>query len=595
VLGSGDPAQRPIDQQVAVLDSGSRAPATAEPSPAGGWRRVWAAPLWAHVVALAVVLLALVPVVGTDASFSADEGAAIVQAKSLSAGRGWLVEHPLPQVDPEGRFYPIELSHAGRDGVAPFAKHPLYALVMATADRVGGVAAMVLLSLLGTVVTAALAAALAGELDPTLRRPALWVAGVASPLLFDGFLVMGHALGAACVAGAALLAVVALRRRNVLLAAAVVPCLVVAILLRTEAALLAVALALVMGAIAVRHRRIGAVPLTLIGGAVVAAVGTRLLERTWANHVVGGRLPMANTGPDDPFGFVSGRLHAFAQTWLHPSYDGTPAVELLLVVMAVCIAVGAFIVRRRPQDGDGMALVAIVAGGAAVAALAIDPANLVPGLLIAFPIGLAGLLLIGRSTLNTTTARVLFGTFALFALGVLTTQYSSGGTAEWGGRYFAIGLPLLVPVALLALRDHSLRIGPMAARRALAGLVVCSVALAVMSVGSLRATHRFTGELMSAIERAGRATRIEPPVLVATSGAIPRLAWATFDRQRWLLAPSDDLGVLFDRLGRAGVNQVGFVTHDPNRDLAKLGGGMHVDAEAGEPRGSWHFYLVTVP
>jgi hypothetical protein len=31
---------------------------------------------------------------------------AILQAKSLSAGGGWVVEHPLPQVDAEGRFYP---------------------------------------------------------------------------------------------------------------------------------------------------------------------------------------------------------------------------------------------------------------------------------------------------------------------------------------------------------------------------------------------------------------------------------------------------------------------------------------------------------
>jgi len=47
-----------------------------------------------------MVLLALVPLIGTGSSFSADEGAAIVQAKSLDRGDGWIVEHPFPAVDP---------------------------------------------------------------------------------------------------------------------------------------------------------------------------------------------------------------------------------------------------------------------------------------------------------------------------------------------------------------------------------------------------------------------------------------------------------------------------------------------------------------
>src|SRR5215217_2863163 len=78
--------------------------------------RLWLRPLRAHLAALAVVLLALVPLVGTSASFSTDEGAAIVQAHSLSDGRGWLVEHPLPEVDPEGFHYPLELAERGPRG-----------------------------------------------------------------------------------------------------------------------------------------------------------------------------------------------------------------------------------------------------------------------------------------------------------------------------------------------------------------------------------------------------------------------------------------------------------------------------------------------
>src|SRR3954465_6534237 len=111
-------------------------------------RRLWDAPLRAHVAALAVVLLALMPLIGTGSSFSADEGAAAVQARSLSRGDGWIVAHPVPDVDPTGVNYPLELSERGPDGFAPFGKHPLYALLLAAADRAGGTSAMVLLSVL---------------------------------------------------------------------------------------------------------------------------------------------------------------------------------------------------------------------------------------------------------------------------------------------------------------------------------------------------------------------------------------------------------------------------------------------------------------
>ena len=47
-------------------------------------RRVADAPLWAHALALLVGLLVLLPIVGTQASYSADEGAAIIQARSLA-------------------------------------------------------------------------------------------------------------------------------------------------------------------------------------------------------------------------------------------------------------------------------------------------------------------------------------------------------------------------------------------------------------------------------------------------------------------------------------------------------------------------------
>ncbi|HEV3401140.1 MAG TPA: hypothetical protein VG078_04905, partial [Acidimicrobiales bacterium] len=225
------------------------------------WRRVWRLPLGVHVAALAVVLVALVPVVGPGVSFSADEGAAIVQARHLARGDGWIVDHPVPEADPEGTNYPLELSARGLDGrTAPFAKHPLYAVLLGAASRLGGVTAMVLLSVAGTIAAAALAAALAGRMGPGLARPALWAVGAGSPLLFDGYLVIAHTLGAALAAAAVLCAVRAFedRRRWLSSAAGVLACAAVAVLLRTEASLFALALAATVAVAAVVRRQLQA-------------------------------------------------------------------------------------------------------------------------------------------------------------------------------------------------------------------------------------------------------------------------------------------------------------------------------------------------
>ncbi|MEA2716560.1 MAG: hypothetical protein QOI99_877, partial [Actinomycetota bacterium] len=151
-----DPAAtHPAATGFSATDPAATGPASTSRSPAGRVRRAWAAPVWVHLAALALILVALMAVVGTGASFSADEGAAITQAKSLARGDGWIVAHPLPQADPEGANYPLELSAKGPRGVSPFAKHPLYAIVLAGAERAGGVTAMVALSMLGTLAAAA--------------------------------------------------------------------------------------------------------------------------------------------------------------------------------------------------------------------------------------------------------------------------------------------------------------------------------------------------------------------------------------------------------------------------------------------------------
>lgn len=558
----------------------------------------WGAAVGAHLAALSLVLLGLMALIGTSASFSADEGAVLIQARSLSEGRGWVVAHPVPAVDPAGVNYPLELSQIGPRGSAPFGKHPLYALLLAGADRLGGVTAMVLLSLAGTVAAAGLAGALARRLDPALARPAVWVVGLLSPLLFDGFLLIAHTLGAALAAAAVLAAVVAIERRSRALALTVVPALGACVLLRNEAVLIAAALAAVAAVVWLRRREARTVAALVAIGSLIAGAGAHLLDQWWTAQLLGGGpLPLAagQAVADSP-GLVAGRIQGFIVTWLTPSYGGPVLTSLALLTMLAAIAVGAATMRCRPGNDRRIVGCAAVAVVAALAALVAGPGTVVPGLLVAFPLAVAGLLLVGRRTLRSDTARVASGVCALFVVAVLATQYAKGGGGEWGGRYFALAIPVGVPVLLLALWDQRARLGARVARWALAAVAVCSVALTVMGVGALRSAHQATARLVASVDRAGRSVAAEDPVMVTTEGAMPRFAWSTFDRQRWLLAAPDGLDDLFDRLRSAGVARVGFVTRDFARDQARLDGAgarvVSVDSSAAARR--WHVLVLRV-
>ena len=560
----------------------------------------WTAPVWAHLVALALLLVAMMAVVGTASSFSADEGAAIVQARSLSEGAGWLVEHPLPGADPAGVNYPLEFSEHGRRGWAPYAKHPLYPLLLAGADRAGGVAAMVLLSLAGTVAAAGLAAALARRLDRALARPALWSTGVASPLFFDGHLLIAHTLGAALAAAGVLAFLAALERRSPARALLVVPALAACVLLRNEGLFIAAALAAVAGAVALRRSDVRPVAAVAAVASLVAGAGAFLLDREWTARIVGATDsgPGSVAVPAGSTGLLAGRVKGFLLTWLTPSYSGRPVLGLLLLVMLAAIAYGALAARRHAGDGRRILAGAGVAAAASVAALLVAPGTVVPGLLLAFPLGSAGLFLVSRRTLRTEPARVAAGVSLLFVVAVVATQYAKGGGGEWGGRYFAVALPIAVPVLLLALRDTATALGPALARRAGVALVVCSVALSTMGITALRSSHRANTRLVAAAERAGVSVAAgDRPVMVTTEGAMPRFAWPTFDRQRWLLAGPEGLDDLFARLAGAGVARIGFVTRNVDRDQALLdaAGVRVVSADSSEGGRRWHVLVVDIP
>ncbi len=499
------------------------------------WRRragrVWAAPLPAHVVALGLLLLALVPLVGTSASFSPDEGVAIIQARSLQDGGGWVVEHPFASIDPDDRFYPLSGSSQGDEGQAPFAKHPVYPLVLTALDRLGGTPAMVVLSVLATVAAAALGALVARTAAGGLERPVLWVIGLGSPLLFDAYLLIAHSLGAALVTGAALAALHGIRRPRVLPFLGAALLMAVAVLMRSEALIFALALGVGIGVTALARRH-----LAMLAGAVgvpLAGLAAALAEKQMQVAFIGAARS-AVSPPSIDGGFLAARIEGLLNTWFRP-VPGLPTTgDLVLLLVPLLIVAAAVVVRRRPQRPRLFVALAVAAMACSLVAFALDPDHIVPGLLLAFPMALVAIVLVDRRSFDAEGRLLLTVTAGLFLAGILATQYREGGSAEWGGRYFALAVPLIAVLAVDALHRRSSLVPAVTRRTAMAGLVGCSALLAVGSVASISRVHSFTDRLLDRIVATGEATTPGDgearPVVLSSQPNIPRLAWDDFDR-----------------------------------------------------------------
>lgn len=558
-------------------------------------RRAWSAPLWAHVAVLAFALVGLIPLIGSSASFSPDEGAVVIQARSLAGGDGWIVEHPFARLDPDDRYYPLGGSSQGADGKAPFAKHPVYPLVLAALGRLGGVGPMMVLSVTGTVAAAAGAALLGREVAAGLERPVLWAVGVGSPLLFDAYLLIAHSIGAALVTAAVLVALRATHRRRpaALLAGAAV-LVAAAVLFRAEALIFGLGLGAGVAATGIAGRRLALAggALGLPAAAVAAAVGERWLQRALIGADAGSVSPPAVAGS-----FVGARVEGFLNTWIRPSASVPATGDVALLGAAALVALAVVVARRR-GPARLLAALAITAVGLSAFALVADPARVVPGLLVAFPLAVVAIGLADRAYLDRGGRLLLSVTSAVFVAGVLATQYREGGSAEWGGRYFALAVPVVAVLAVDALRRRAPSLPGEARRLAGAGLVVCSALLAVGAVVSLHRAHAFTGRLVERIDATARSTVPGDgarPVVVSAYPNIPRLAWPIFALGRWLHAPQEDQGAeLAALLGGEGVEELVLVGQR-SEDVAPYLERYRIDLDRSFSMGRWEVNVLVAP
>jgi hypothetical protein len=399
----------------------------------------------------------------------------------------------------------------------------------------------------------------------------VWLVGVASPLFFDAFVIHAHTLAAATGALAVLAALRAVQDRRWWWGCASVAAALVTGLLRTEGVLFALALGAVLVGWAAARRDVGR---ALLGAGVgVAGVSAVLIDRAWSTAVARGDLigsvPSARSGSS----FLEGRVSSLGYTMAMPGYRDLNVAEMLTAVGAVLVIAGVPLALRRPDD-DGAVVVPVLGAALLLVRVTLEWGP-VPGLLLASAVIVAGLLVLGRERWRDEGLRVIAATTFLYWLAVAATQYESGGHTEWGGRYFALALPLLGAVAAGALLDALGRVPQDRARLVSGALVGAAVGLAALAVVTVHASHdrnrqRVDG-VLAAAEVMGPASDGGAPIVVTEDDQIPRLARGRFDDARFLLVRPRDIERYLERLADAGYDDVLVVSVDPERTLEQLG------------------------
>jgi len=528
----------------------------------------WARSLWFHGVLLATLLVVLIPVIGLRGQLNNDEGSALVQARQLAEHGTWFVPNRFAQADPLGQGYALERSTHTDQGFAPLLKHPAYPLVLSVVDRFHGRVGIALLGVFGTIVAALAAALIARELHPRLTLWTLWVTGISSPLFFDAYIVIAHSLAAAGIGVAGLGAVRYLEKRGWVNLILVACGLAWANLLRAEALLLGVALSAVLALVAVRvHRRdrqlaarhvvVGAVAGT---ASVLAFLTDRAAVKALAPTVLA-----SNAFPLASAGYLADRLNALMLNWFRFTYN-EDRVELLgpllLGTFSVVLAVG---LRRRSGERAVWLVTVAALWIGSVSWFAFAKSALIPGLLPAFPLLIVALVACTRAVFDDRRVAVLAGTFALFALAVLATEYSIAGALEWGARYLAIGLPLITPVVVVIV-DHRYRRMHVHVRRLSAlALVPLLIAPAAVSTKVLRSNHAEWASVADQVIARARVTNpgdAGKPVIVTNDITMPRFVSSTMDQARWLALTDRNLDPVVARMHRIGIEQFLFVTQD---------------------------------
>jgi len=508
-------------------------------------RRRGRARLAIHVVAVSVLLIVgTLSAAGGGDVFSADEGAVLAQSR---LGASEPMDYWAERIDPDGEWFPFDLADRHDRGWFLFAKKPLYVELVGVFERAGGRSLVLVVHGLAVVGAALAAALLSRRIRPGIEIATLWATAIGSPLVVDGSWVIAHAPAAACVGWAAVAACRFAERRSAVDLIGVGGGLVLATLLRTETTL--VGLAAVVALMAAAWRGRCSIHARLAASALAGTVGGAVAASWWQGSVQGSSPGLYRIVDDMPW--WQARRQAAWNLLLAPEMQGIAlgaAFATLVATVSVAVAWSPGCRRHRPAVGVAFMLVAVLALGVRL----FVGGFMIPGLLAAFPIGVAALAAGWASRgriAGHDLAAVLAHIVALTTLAVVATSYASGGTGDWGARYMHLILPLAVPVAVAVLAaDRPLRSGVDPHRALLA------VAAVLVALGGFVAADRATDNSALAVSAARSEVaavagpREPPPIVISTSTAFGRQSWQYASTQRYLTVPPNEMDDALDQV-----------------------------------------------
>lgn len=516
-----------------------------------------------HAILLGLLLIILIPLAGGHSVTLPDEAVYSAQAQNLTRG-SWSTPLASKDIDPKGEFEPLGAETISPSGdVTPYARHAIYPAMLAPLYSLGGRPAMVLLSVVGLWVTAVTTGLIARVLSPRIDILALWIVGLGSPLTFYGFTVTAHALAAAC-AGVSVLLALHVARRPIVATVGLFASVPLMCLLRSEGTVLGLALGvglLGMGVGIPRHRSTCFASITAGICVHMSVAGSYLLDLRIFTAITGTTSSRSNPS-DLILGADSGPWGAAWTSLLRP-FDGD-GLNARVPVLLCCFALllGALALRSSKR-GQLLGVTSIgLAAASALTGVVVGVPGFITGLLPAFPVMTAGLAALPGRALRLREVQLMALTILLAGSGLLLTVYRVGGATEWGGRFFQILIPILVPVALFA---WSARIESMPSRTSrfvLASLVVISLSMTCLGLSAgkrLResATH-WVSATVSHATTMGSGGRERPLVIVTafTKSGDSRYFWDSFNSVDVLNVDPSNVVPIMNRARKSRVDQL---------------------------------------
>ena len=471
------------------------------------------------------------------------------------------------QWDPDGSLHPISHTSHIEGRWVNVTTFPMLYLALPL-HAVGGMRLAMLVPVLGTVLAALAAAALARRLggDQAQARLAFWLIGIGSPATVYALDFWEHSLGLALMGWGTVAVLDAAKRAPVRwwLPAAAGVAFAAAASMRQEALVygavagLALTVSLVAGGHVVRAVTRGAVMAgaTIVGLAANSALEWVVIGSTQRNQRSTGTV--GNAGDDTWF-----RLREALESGVSPVTGDTPLTYVLAFTLTALLVL---LARRAdlPADRVRPLWFGLIAVTLFVALdFVIDGPRFLPGMLATTPIAALGVVRGWRPGPARMLTVIGAGSLPL----VWYVQYVGGVSAQWGGRYILTSGLLLTVVGIVSCTSEN-------ARRTVRVLAAAGIVIAGVGVGwTVYRTHSF-GDVTSAL-----ADRPEPVVLFDNS-SLAREAGPRFLDQRWLGVNGDERRAeAVVLLAAAGIDEVAFVEYDDGRLDRVLPGWEMVDEQ----------------